>query len=257
MLHVRQSFFVFLIPILVCSLVTRWWCMRRAPSRWSMCWTGRHPLLDATHLLCSIPQLLSCGGVIIWNHSECWGQQVFKFVWHYFSCTLRQGYMLYALHNSHPTNKSGISFGNGTWTLLQNITQGKSGVVPTKHAFIEFVFFWLFDRLHAWLVSLITIFGFCNCYFTKLDSWKFKNYNPNSLILHLLIQEQSAWKFTSAQCQGSLVNSSPEYLTSINVQPKATYEHSNPKGNWIGLKVCNQQLHTCNWKWLKKQKNLQ
>jgi hypothetical protein len=68
--------------------------------------------------------------------------------------------MLYALHNSHPTNKSGISFGNVTWTFLQHNTQGKSGFVPTKHAFIEFVFFWLFDRLHAWLVSLITIFAF-------------------------------------------------------------------------------------------------
>ncbi len=107
------------------------------------------------------------------------------------------------------------------------------------------------------VISLINYFCFCNCYFTKLNSWKFKNYNPNSLILHLSIQEQSARKFTSAQCQGSLVNSSLEYLTSINVQPKATYKQPNTKGNWIGLKTCNQQLHTCNWKRLKKQNHLQ
>lgn len=66
LLHVPQSFFVCCVfLILVCSLLTRWWCMRTAPSQWRICWTGRHPLLDATHLLCSTPQLLSCGGVII------------------------------------------------------------------------------------------------------------------------------------------------------------------------------------------------
>jgi hypothetical protein len=64
----------------------------------------------------------------------------------------RQGYMLYALRTSHPTYKSGRSFGIVTWTFLQHITQGKSGDVPTKHAFVEFVFLWLFDRLHAFVL---------------------------------------------------------------------------------------------------------
>lgn len=114
-----------------------------------------------------------------------------------------------------------------------------------------------FERLHAFVLWACRFpnnyFFFCNCYFTKLDSWKFKNYNPNYLILHLLIQEQSAWKFTSAQCQGSLVNSSLEYLTSINVQQKLHTSNQIQKGielDW--RRATNSLIHAIGKDWRSK-----
>jgi hypothetical protein len=169
----------------------------------------------------------------------------------------RQGYMLYALWTSHPTYKLGISFGHSCNTLHKESPVMYPLSMPSLNLFSCGCLTGCMQLFYGLVISLINYFCFCNCHFTKLDSRKFKNYNPNSLILCLSVQEQTAWKFTSAQCQGSLVNSSLEYLTSINVQPKATYKHPNTKGNWIGLKTCDQQLHTCNWKRLKKQKHLQ